>query len=129
MAENNIGNIMDVTMEKIRSLVDSETIIGSPINAGSVTIIPVSKVSFGLASGGSDFSGKSQPGKMFGGGGGAGATVTPVCFLVVRGNEVKVLNAVSSETPLEKAIDAVPGVVDKISQLFKKNTEETIILD
>ena len=82
MAENNISNIMGVTMEKIRSLIDSETIIGEPIVINDLTIIPVSKLSFGIASGGSDLSANKQGGSVFGGGG-AGATITPVVFIVV----------------------------------------------
>ena len=128
MAEN-ISNIMGVTMEKIRSLVDSQTIIGDPITVNDLTIIPVSKVSFGLASGGSDFPNKQTSGAMFGGGGGAGATVTPVLFLVVKGNEVKLLNANDTATPIEKAVSAVPGVIETITSIFKKNKEEVIIED
>ena len=127
MAENNIGSIMGVTMEKIRSLVDSQTIIGDPITVKDITIIPVSKVSFGMASGGSDFPSKQNNATMFGGGGGAGATITPVAFLVVKGNEVKILNANDTPTPIEKAVNAVPGVIETISSLFKKNKEEEII--
>ncbi len=125
MADNNISNIMDVTMDKVRSLVDSDTIIGNPIEVGEVTIIPVSKVAFGLASGGSDFPSKSINAKMFGGGGGAGASVTPVCFLVIKGTEVKVLNTTEVTSPIEKAISAVPEVIDTISNLFKKDKDNT----
>lgn len=123
MSENNISSIMSTTIEKIRTLVDSQTIIGDPITVNDITIIPVSKVSFGLASGGSDFGGKESSKTCFGGGGGAGATVTPVVFLVVKGNEVKLLNANESETPIEKAIGAVPTVVEKISDMIKKSKE------
>ena len=124
MAENYISNIIDTTVEKVRTMVDSDTIIGKPIAVGEITIIPVSKMSFGLASGGSDFPSKSTNGKMFGGGGGAGASVTPVAFLVVKGSEVKVLSATASESAIEKAISAVPEVITKISDLFKKDKEE-----
>ena len=131
MAESNISSIMDTTMEKLRTVVDSETIIGKPIEVGSITIIPVSKVSFGLASGGSEFPSKNSNAKMFGGGSGAGASVTPVCFLVVTGNEVKVLGANEPTSPIEKAIDAVPTVIEKVSALFKKDKsdEEDLIVD
>lgn len=124
MADNNISNIMGVTMDKIRSVIDSETIIGDPIVVNDFTIIPVSKVSFGMASGGSEFPSKHSSATMFGGGGGAGATVTPVVFLVVKGNEVKVLNANETATPIEKAVNAVPTVVEKISEIIKKKKEE-----
>ena len=72
MADNNISNILGITMDKIRSVVDSETIIGDPIVVNDITIIPVSKVSFGLASGGSEFPSKQSSATLFGGGGGAG---------------------------------------------------------
>lgn len=124
MADNNISNIMDVTMEKVRALVDSDTIIGNPISVDNVTIIPVSKVSFGLASGGSDFPSKTVNAKMFGGGGGAGASVTPICFLVVKDGDVKVLNTTSVDSPLEKAISAVPEIVNTVTGLFKKDKED-----
>ncbi|MBO5746243.1 MAG: GerW family sporulation protein [Clostridia bacterium] len=123
MAENSISGILDSTMEKLRTLVDAETVIGQPVIVGDITIIPVSKVSFGLASGGSDFPSKSINAKMFGGGSGAGATVTPMCFLVVKGNEVKLLSATPSSSPIEKTIDAIPGIVDKVSALFKKDKD------
>ena len=124
MAENNISNIMNATMEKIRSLVDSETIVGEPITVNDITIIPVSKVSFGLASGGSEFPSKHTSSAMFGGGGGAGATVSPVAFRVVKGNEVRILNVGESLSPVEKAVAAVPDVVEKISELVKKSKAE-----
>ena len=123
MADNNISNIMNVTMEKIRSLVDSQTIIGDPIKVNDITIIPVSKVSFGMASGGSDFPSKQSGAAMFGGGGGAGATVTPMLFLVVKGNEVKILYANDTPTPIEKAVNAVPTVVEKITELINKKKD------
>ena len=123
MADNNISNIMDVTMDKVRSLVDSDTIIGNPIVVGEVTIIPVSKVAFGLASGGSDFPSKTINAKMFGGGGGAGAAVTPICFLVVKGTDVKILSATVETSAIEKAISAVPEVIDTITNLFKKDKD------
>ncbi len=125
MAESNISSIMDTTMEKLRTVVDSDTIIGKPIEVGGITIIPVSKVSFGLASGGSEFPSKNTNAKMFGGGGGAGASVTPVCFIVVKGNEVRVLSASETASPIEKAIDAVPTVIEKISALFKKDKSDS----
>lgn len=121
MAENNISNIMNVTMEKIRALVDSGTVVGDPITVNDITMIPISKVSFGLASGGSDFPRKTAGDNLFGGGGGAGATVTPVGFLVIKGNEVKMMNVNYHETPVERAVSAVPDVVEKVTALFKKD--------
>lgn len=125
MADNNISNIMNVTMEKIRALVDAGTIVGDPIAVNDMTIIPISKVSFGLASGGSDFPSKQTGNNLFGGGGGAGALVSPVGFLVAKGNEVKFLNVNEQATPIEKAVAAAPEVISKISALFSKNKKDT----
>lgn len=82
MAEHPIQGLMGVTIEKIRDMVNAETIIGDPIHVDDTTIIPVSRVTFGFVSGGSDV-GPSSSKQMFGGGSGAGVSVTPVAFLVV----------------------------------------------
>ena len=71
MADNNIKAIMDTTMDKLRAMVDADIITGTPIEIGNITMIPVSKVAFGLATGGSDFPNKNGA-ELFGGGGGAG---------------------------------------------------------
>ena len=86
--EHPIRGLMDTTLEKIRTMVDSNTIIGTPIHTADGTmIIPVSRMSFGFASGGSDFPSKTNK-DLFGGGGGAGVSVTPVAFLVVKDGNV-----------------------------------------
>ena len=87
MAEHPIQGLMNVTMEKIHQMVDSNTIIGKPITTeDGITILPVSKVSFGFASGGTDFDGKNAANKdLFGGGSGAGVNIQPVAFLVIKG--------------------------------------------
>ena len=90
MSDSNIKGIMDTTMDKLRAMVDADTIIGTPIVQGDVTIIPVSKASFGLATGGSDFPSKNTSG-LFGGGGGAGVTITPIAFLTVHNGNVNVI--------------------------------------
>ena len=132
MSEN-IKDIMGVTMEKIKAMASADTIIGDPIVLSeNVTCIPVSKVSYGFASGGSDFGGISSPNKKsatkFGGGGGAGMTITPVAFLVLQDGNVRILGIDETESSAEKAIGMIPDVVNKISSLFKKdknNKEKT----
>ena len=84
-----LNDLMSTAMEKIRTMVDANTIIGTPIQTGDVTLIPVSRLSFGIASGGSDFVTKSQKPeqpKNFGGGSGASARLEPVAFLIIRGD-------------------------------------------
>ncbi len=126
MSEN-IKDIMGVTMDKIKAMATADTIIGDPIVlSDTVTCIPVSKVSYGFASGGSDF-GKTTPQTKsnFGGGGGAGMSVTPVAFLVLQDGNVKILNIGEEASGIEKIINALPDAVEKLNKTLKKNKEET----
>lgn len=108
-----IEGIMGVSMEKIREMVDVNTIVGEPISSEGTTIIPVSKVSFGFASGGSDL--PVQAAERFAGGSGAGITVKPVAFIVIKPDgDVKLLELGSKSSPIEGAIDALPGLIEKI---------------
>lgn len=119
MSENNVSNVIDATMEHIRTMVDADTIVGTPIVLDAVTLIPVSKVVFGLATGGSDFPSKTAT-KVFGGGGGAGVTITPVAFIAVKGDNVHMMPVYNQMDTLDKAINMAPEIVDKIASLFKK---------
>lgn len=123
MSENNIKGIMDTTMDKLKAMVDADTITGSPIVVGDVTLIPVSKVSFGLATGGSDFPSKNQ-GQLFGGGGGAGVTIAPVAFIVIQGGNVKMMPVYNELTSVEKAISMAPEIIDKAKELFPKKEQQ-----
>lgn len=121
MSENNIKGIMDTTMEKLHAMVDADTIIGTPLVVGEITLLPVSKVSFGLATGGSDFPSKNQSG-LFGGGGGAGVSITPVAFIAVNGDNVRMLPIYNELGTVDKAINMAPELIDKVKSLFKKDT-------
>ena len=123
MSENNIKGIMDTTMDKLKAMVDADTITGSPIVVGDVTLIPVSKVSFGLATGGSDFPSKNQC-QLFGGGGGAGVTIAPVAFIAIQGGNVKMMPVYNELTSVEKAISMAPEIIDKAKELFPKNEQQ-----
>lgn len=120
MSENSIKNIMDVTMEKLRTMVDANTIIGDPMVVGDITLIPVSKVSFGVATGGSDFPSKTQSG-LFGGGGGAGVTLSPVAFIAVSGGNVKMMPVYNEMSSIDKAVSMAPEVLQKAKELFSKD--------
>ncbi len=119
MSESNIKGIMDVTMEKLRTMVDANVITGDPVVIGDITLIPVSKVAFGLATGGSDFPSKSGA-ELFGGGGGAGVTVSPIAFIVISGDNVKMLPVYNELTTVEKAVSMAPEILDKAKELFRK---------
>ncbi len=123
MSENSIKNIMEVTMEKLRAVVDANTIIGDPIVVGDITLIPVSKVSFGLATGGSDFPSKTGAG-LFGGGGGAGVTVSPVAFIEVNGGNVRMMPIYNDLTTIDKAVNMAPEVLAKAKELFSKDKDK-----
>ena len=120
-----IGDLMSTTMQKIREMVDVNTIIGAPIQTGEVTIIPVSKVSFGFASGGTDFDGKNAANKdLFGGGSGAGVNIQPVAFLVVKDGCVRTIQLSDNADTINRALTMLPELVDKVAALIKKDEKK-----
>ncbi len=123
MSESNIKSIMDTTMDKLRTMVDADVITGTPINVGELTLIPVSKVAFGLATGGSDFPSKTGN-QLFGGGGGAGVTVSPIAFMVIKGDDVKMLPVYNELTTVEKVVSMAPEIIDKAKELFPKKEKD-----
>ena len=126
MADHPMEGMMDTTLEKIREMVDVNSIIGDPITTPDGTvIIPISKVSYGFGSGGSDLPVKTQPEKQFfGGGTGAGVTISPVAFLTVSGGEVKLLRVDPGNSSVDRIIELAPELIDKISNLFGKNKKQ-----
>lgn len=126
MKEQSASGILGTSIDKIKDLVDVSTIIGDPIKISeTLQIIPISKVTYGFASGGTDFPSKTNA-ELFGGGGGAGVTISPVAFLVVNNGSVSVKYINAAEGSVERVIGMVPDIVDKasdvISQLKNKNT-------
>ena len=118
--KNNLEGVINSSLANLRELVDVDTIIGTPIETADATIIPVSKVTFGFTSGGSDIPSAKQAG-LFGGGSGGGVTIQPLAFIVVSQGEVKIMNIpVASVTPVDRAVEMLPDVVDKISALLAK---------
>lgn len=124
MAEHPIQSLMGVTLDKVKELVDSNTIIGKPIQTqDGITIIPVSKATFGFASGGSDFGAKSTK-DLFGGGSGAGVTISPVAFLVIQNGTVRTIQLLEGNVSgLERAVSMMPDMVDKIAAMTKKEKD------
>ena len=125
--EHPINEIMKTTIEQVREMVDANTIIGEPIACGEITLIPVSRISIGFGTGGSELptkqTGASQP---FGGGGGAGIKVEPVAFLSVNGTAVKVLpmTIIPADTTVDRLIEMVPDLVEKVTQFVEKRAQE-----
>ena len=124
-----ISDLMATTMQKIREMVAVNTIVGTPIQTGDgVTLIPVSRLSFGFASGGSDFATKAQKPdaeNSFGGGNGAGVNISPVAFLIVRGDNVKLLPvAPPAGSAVDRVVELVPEMFDKVTDYLEKNKKE-----
>ena len=109
-----LNDLMDTTMDKIRDMVDSNTIIGEPIQTpDGVTVIPVSRVSFGFGAGGGDY-GKTDT-AHFGGGAGGSVKITPIAFLIIRDGNVRMLPvAEPASTSMDRLIEQVPDLLDRI---------------
>lgn len=127
--KHQISEVMGITMEKIKEMIDVNTIIGEPIRTpDGITIIPVSKVSIGFASGGSDFVSKHQNGgkNPFGGGGGAGVNIAPVAFLIVNKDHVRLLPVAPPPGGVaDRVVDMVPEIVDKVTGFFDKKNNSS----
>lgn len=123
----NLPNMLENTIQKIREMVDSNSVVGEPITAGDVTIIPISKISIGLGGGGSDFVSKNvnRQENPFGGGVGAGVKVTPVAFLVVKEGNVRMLPvAAPASTTADRLVEMVPDTLDKIASFIDNRKAE-----
>ncbi len=115
---------MNTSMEKIRDLVDVNTIIGEPISSpDGTTIIPISKVSFGFVSGGSDLP-TSVPKDVFAGGAGAGISIKPQAFIVIsKDGDAKILELGGKSSPIDGIIDSAPALLNKIKDMFGKKKD------
>ena len=135
MKDQSAAGILGTTIEKIKDMVDSKTIIGDPIDAGDgIKVIPVSKVTYGFASGGSDFPTKTSK-ELFGGGGGAAVTLTPVAFLIINNGSVSVKYITEGpDASVERVVGMIPDLIDKLSEVVdklknKKNGSESDEID
>lgn len=128
MSENNhpINEVLQSTMSKIREMVDANTVVGQPIvTQDGVTLIPVSKLSFGFATGGSDFGKTPNVTKNFGGGAGAGVNVIPVAFLIVKDGNVRLLPvAPPAKDANSRAVELIPEMFDKVTDYIDKKSAE-----
>ena len=122
----NLPNMLDNTIAKIREMVDANTVVGETIiTQDGVTIIPISKVSIGVGGGGSDFVSKNPNSKEnpFGGGVGAGVKITPVAFLVIKEGSVRMLPvALPANTTADRLVEMVPDTLDKIAAFVDSRT-------
>lgn len=124
----NLPNMLDSTIAKLREMVNANTVVGEPITTGDgVTIIPVSKVSIGFGGGGSDFVSKNlnHHENPFGGGLGAGVKVTPVAFLIIKDGNVRMIPvATPANSTADRLVEMVPDTLDKIAAFVDSRTEK-----
>lgn len=141
MAEMPLSDVIRTSLENIKKVLDANTVIGEPITVLEDTaIVPISKISVGFASAGAEYNGKKElKTKNFGGGGGTGVTLTPVCFIVVnRSGEVKMLNVQSNSgysgnegfvgivNAVDELINKAPGMVEKVKDMFAKDDKDEV---
>ena len=136
--ENRFDTMFKSSFENIKSMLDSNTVMGTPVQiAGGTTIIPISKLSVGFATGGVDTGANPQKSAKFGGGGGSGMSVTPVGFLVVDKNGKTEFISVEGKTapdPVEQAcdlLDRTPDIIQKVKNIFdgEKSSENEVVVE
>lgn len=132
MTSDKLNQIIETSLGKIKSVADSNTVIGEPIRLNeNVVVLPFSKVSVGFAAGGSDFYGKKPENAdktQFAGGNGAGVSVTPLGFIIVNGDDVKVVDLKApvaaaekaGDNPVSKALEGIDTLIDKVPELWAK---------
>ena len=122
--DHEINTLLKVSLEHIKEMIDVDTIVGEAIIVSEmVRVIPISRVRMGFLAGGSDISSKTINDNPFGGGTGGTIFISPIAFLVCKGDEVSVLHLEKETHLFEKMIDVVPGITSKISSLFGDMTE------
>ena len=128
MGNHPIDGLMSTAMQNIKEMVDVDTIVGAPVESpdGSV-IIPISRVAFGFAAGGSEFGKKpNEADAMFGGGSGGGVSISPVAFMVVGQGQIKLLPIGANLTPVDRILDFIPGLIEKINDKFGNKKVEKV---
>lgn len=126
MSNHPIDGLMSTAMQNIKEMVDVDTIVGAPVEApdGSV-IIPISRVAFGFAAGGSEFGKKeNEADAMFGGGSGGGVSISPVAFMVVGQGQIKLLPIDANLSPVDRILDFIPGIIDKVNDKINQKKAE-----
>lgn len=120
-----LPDMISLTMEKLQALVDTNTVVGDPIvTSDGTTVIPITKVSYGIAGGGTDFTTKSQKSSNpFGGGAGASVTLTPVSFLIIKDGMTRMIPvAEPASTTIDRMIEKAPEFADKLLALINEKT-------
>lgn len=120
MKESSAAGMLSTTIEKVKDMIDVSTIIGDPVYTETgLTILPVSKVTYGFCSGGADFPAKGNK-ELFGGAGGAGVTITPVAFLLIQDGQVTLKHITAYDNAAERMVNLVPDMFDKVTGFINK---------
>jgi len=122
-----ISSMMEVSMQKIKEMIDANTIVGEPISTpDGITLIPVSKVTLGFAGGGTDFEQAKVSKSGFGGGTGAGINIIPVAFIVIKSGKVDMIYITPPKsTTVDRILDAVPDVLETIGEFMDRGHDDT----
>ncbi len=125
MADNKVSEMISEASENFKSMINSNSVVGEPIAMEDGTVIvPISKVSFGFGGGGSEFDSKNSADTRFGGGMGGGASVKAEAFLVINNGNVRLIPVDGGSSPLDKVIDLMPGVIDKVNGFMSDRKEK-----
>ena len=125
MGENKVSEMLDRVTENFKGMIDANTVVGEAMAMDDGTIIvPISKVSFGFGGGGSEFDAKKNDDTHFGGGMGGGASVKAEAFLVINNSNVRLITMDSGSTPVDKIIDLMPGMIDKVNGFMANRKEK-----
>ena len=119
--EKNVQTLLGVSMEKIKEMVDVNIVIGDPVTiSNDISVVPVSKITYGFAAGGSDLPNKANR-EIFGGGSGAGINVVPLALLIMNKGDIRVVPINEKPDAIDRAISMIPEVIDKVGGFFKKD--------
>ena len=123
----NVSEVLGAAMSKVKEMVDANTVVGAPVHVSEdVTVVPISKITFGLASGGADMASKVAGGAgSFSGGAGCAVKIIPVAFMVIQGDRVRMLPIDEpASSAAERLIEQIPMLVDKVSELIQSKKED-----
>ena len=121
-----VSEILNESMSKVRDMVDSNTVVGTPVQVTpNVTLIPISRISFNLASGGVDLDRKDKPSGTFGGGSGCSVKIVPVAMIFIEGDHVRMMPIDEpASTAAERVVEQIPMLIDKLSELIRGKDQD-----
>ncbi|XMB85750.1 GerW family sporulation protein [Mycoplasmatota bacterium WC44] len=121
--EHPINNLLRISMENIKDMIDVNTIIGEPVKINDSLVIPISRLKFGFAAGGTEQRAKENDQFPFGGGSGGSVSINPIAFLVVKENDFQILSLEKDSHLYEKVMDFVPKLITQFEEIVRKNKD------